>query len=142
MQRIIYIYIYRKEKDTCNYTCFFHNLEVSPLHFQGEFAKINIWLQMFKHTSKRFQILKHASKRFSMLKHKSKRLLSKHNNYTEKCLGWTLWYTISCVHNTNQIQTLETLEFLRYESLYEILSMWHTIILAEFWHFQNVVESL
>jgi len=25
------------------------------------------------------------------------------------------WYTISGVHNTNQIQTLKTLEFLRYK---------------------------
>ena len=56
-----------------------------------------------------------------MLKHKSKRLLNKHN-YTEICLRLNTWYTISGVHNTNQIQTLKTLEFLRYESYYEILS--------------------
>jgi len=38
-----------------NYTSSFHNPEVvmPPLQFQGEFTKINIWLQMFKHTSKR-----------------------------------------------------------------------------------------
>jgi len=35
------------------------------------------------------QILKHTSKRFPMLKHKSKRILNK-QNYTERCLVWTL----------------------------------------------------
>jgi len=28
---------------------------MSPLHFQGEFTKINIWLQLLKHKSKRLQ---------------------------------------------------------------------------------------
>jgi len=41
----------------------------------------------------------------SMLKHKYKRLLIK-QNYKEKCLTLNTWYTISGVHNTNQIQTL------------------------------------
>jgi len=49
-----------------------------------------------------------------LLKHNCKRLLIK-QNYTEKCLRLNTWYTISGVHNTNQIQTLKTLEFLRYE---------------------------
>jgi len=83
--------IEREEKYTSNNTGSFHDLEVvlSPLHFQGKYTKINIWLQMLKHTSKRLQILKHKSKRFPMLKHKSKRLLNK-QNYTERCLVWTL----------------------------------------------------
>jgi len=50
----------------------------------------------------------------SMLKHNCKRLLIK-QNYKEKCFKLNTWYTISGVHNTNQIQTLKTLEFLRYE---------------------------
>jgi len=35
-----------KRKTQNNYTCSFHNPEVvlSPLYFQGEFNKINIWL--------------------------------------------------------------------------------------------------
>jgi len=28
---------------------------MSPLHFQGEFTKINTWLQLIKHQSKRLQ---------------------------------------------------------------------------------------
>jgi len=74
-------------------------------------------------TSKRLQItqaqlqeisytLEH-NKETSMLKHNRKRLLIK-QNYKEKCLRLNTWYTISGVHNTNQIQTLKTLEFLRY----------------------------
>jgi len=54
----------------------------------------------------------------SMLKHNCKRLLFK-QNYKEKCLRLNSWYTISGVHNTNLIQTLKTLEFLRYELLYK-----------------------
>jgi len=49
-----------------------------------------------------------------MLEHNCKRLLIK-QNYKEKCLKLNTWYTISGAHNTNQIQTLNTLEFLRYE---------------------------
>jgi len=49
----------------------------------------------------------------SFLKHSCKRLLIK-QNYKKRCLKLTTWYTISGVHNTNQIQTLKTLEFLRY----------------------------
>ena len=41
---------------------------------------------------------------------------SKQTNYKEICLRFDTWYTISGVHNTNQIQSLKTLEFLRYES--------------------------
>ena len=50
----------------------------------------------------------------SMLKHNCKRLLIK-QNYKEIFLTLNTWYTINGVHNTNQIQTLKTLEFLRYE---------------------------
>jgi len=50
----------------------------------------------------------------SLLKHNCQRLLIK-QNYKEKCLRSNTGYTISGVHNTNQIQTLKTLEFLRYE---------------------------
>jgi len=28
---------------------------MSPLHFQGKFTKINIWLQLFKYKTKRLQ---------------------------------------------------------------------------------------
>jgi len=40
-----------------NYIGSFHNLEVvlSPLHFHGEFTKINIWSQLLKHKSNRLQ---------------------------------------------------------------------------------------
>jgi len=41
----------------------------------------------------------------SLLKHNCKRLLIK-QNYKQKCLKLNTWYTISGVHNTNQIQTL------------------------------------
>ena len=46
-----------KRKTQNNYTGSFHNPEVvmSPLHFQGEFTKINIWSQLLKHKSKRLQ---------------------------------------------------------------------------------------
>jgi len=75
-------------------------------------------------TSKRLQITQAQLQKISyapehnqvisMLKDNCKRLLFKHN-YKEKCLRLNTWYTISGVHNTNQIQTLKTLEFLRYE---------------------------
>jgi len=75
-------------------------------------------------TSKRLQITQAQLQEISyapehnqetyMLKHNCKRLLIK-QNYKEKCLKLNTWYTISGVHNTNQIQTLKTLEFLRYE---------------------------
>jgi len=58
-------------------------------------------------------MLKITIKRLPMLKHNCKRLLFKHN-YKEICLRLNTWYTISGVHNANQIQTLKTLEFLRY----------------------------
>ena len=61
---------------------------------------------MLKHTSKRPQMLKNTIKILLMLKHTSKRLLS--NKITKKI-------SISGVHNTNQIQTLKTFEFQRYE---------------------------
>jgi len=74
----------RRRKTQAIYTGSFHKPEVvlSPLHFQGEFTKCNIWLQMLKHTSKRLQLLKNTIKRLLMLKHTSKRLLS--NNITKK----------------------------------------------------------
>jgi len=59
-------------------------------------------------------MLKNTIKRLTMLKHNCKRLLFKQK---EICLRANTWYTISGVHNTNQIQTLKTLEFLRYELL-------------------------
>jgi len=46
-----------------------------------------------------------TNKRLQMLKHNYKRLLIK-QNYKEKCLTLSTWYTISGVHNTNLIQTL------------------------------------
>ena len=71
-------------------------------------------LPMLKHNCKRLLLLKHTNKRLLLLKHTSKRLLIK-QNYKEVCLRLNTWYTISGVHNTNQIQTLMTLEFIRYE---------------------------
>ena len=75
-------------------------------------------------TSKRHQITQAQLQEISyapehnqetyVLKHYCKRLLFK-QNYKEVCLRLNTWYTISVVHNTNQIQTLKTLEFLKYE---------------------------
>ena len=70
--------------------------------------------KLLKHNCKRFPMLKNKIKRLHMLKHNCKRLLFK-QNYKEICLRLNTWYTISGVHNTNQIQTRKTLEFLRYE---------------------------
>jgi len=67
-------------------------------------------------------MLKHKHKILPMLKHKNKILLKK-QNYTEKCLRLNTWYTISGVHKYKSYKTLKTLEFLRYKSLYEILSV-------------------
>jgi len=127
-----------RRKTQSNYTGSFHKPKVvlSPLHFQGEFTKNVIsdyncsMLQiardfkllkhkckrfpMLRNTVKRLPMLKHNCKRLLLLKHTSKRLLIK-QNYKEVCLSLNTWYTISGVHNTNQIQTLKTLEFLRYE---------------------------
>jgi len=50
----------------------------------------------------------------SLLMHNFKRLLFK-QNYKEKCSRLNTWYTISGVHNTNKMQTLKTLKFIRYE---------------------------
>ena len=46
-----------KRNTQSDYIGSFHNPKVvmSPLHFQGEFTKINIWLQLLKHKSKRLQ---------------------------------------------------------------------------------------
>jgi len=41
---------------------------------------------------------------------------SKQTSYKQICLCLNTWYTISGVHNENQIHTLKTLEFLRYEN--------------------------
>ena len=126
------------KRDTSNYTCSFHKPEVvlSPLHFQGEFTENVISdysysmlqlardFKLLKHNCKRFPMLLNTVKRLPMLKHKCKRLLLlKHTskrllikqNYKEVCLSLNTWYTIGGVHNSNQIQTLKTLEFLRYE---------------------------
>jgi len=56
MQRIMYR-DREKRKTQRNYTGSFHKPEVvlSPVHFQGEFTKINIYLQLLKHKSKRLQ---------------------------------------------------------------------------------------
>ena len=87
---------------------------------------------MLKHTSKRLPMLKHNCKRLLLLKHTSNRLLIKHN-YKEICLRLNTWYTISGVHNTKQIQTLNTIEFLKYELWYEILSEFKCRTITEFW---------
>jgi len=118
-----------RRKTQSNYAGSFHKPEVvmSPLHFQGEFAKNAISdyncsllkltrdFKLLKHNCKKFPMLKNKIKRLPMLKHNCKRLLFK-QNYKEICLRLNTWYTINDVHNTNQIQTLKTLEFLRYES--------------------------
>ena len=74
----------REERHKAIYLGSFHKPEVvmSPLHFQGEFTKCNIWLQMLKHNCKRLLMLKNTIKRLLMLKHTSKRLLS--NKITKK----------------------------------------------------------
>jgi len=74
----------REERHKAIYIGSFHKSEVvlSPLHFQGEFTKCNIWLQMLKHNCKRLLMLKNTIKRLLMLKHRSKRLLS--NKITKK----------------------------------------------------------
>jgi len=129
----------RERRNTqSNYTGSFHKPEVvmSPLHFQGEFIKkvtsnyncsmlqLARDFKLLKHNCKRFPMLLNTVKRLPMLKHNCKRLLLlKHTikrllikqNYKEIYLSLNTWYTISGVHNTNQIQTLKTLEFLRYE---------------------------
>jgi len=75
----------------------------------------NIWLQLLKlqlardfkllkHNRKRFPMLKHNRKRLLLLKHTSKRLLIK-QNYKDVCLSLNTWYTISGVHDTNQIHS-------------------------------------
>jgi len=77
-------------------------------------AKTNKRLQI---TQAQLQEISYAPKHnqeTSMLEHNCKRLLFK-QNYKEKCLRLNTWYTISGVHNTNQIQTLKSLEFIRYE---------------------------
>jgi len=47
----------KEERHKEIYSGSFHNPEVvySSLHFQGEFTKINIWLQLLKINSKRLQ---------------------------------------------------------------------------------------
>ena len=60
---------------------------------------------MLLYTVKRLPMLKHNCKRLLLLKHIRKRLLFK-QNYKEICLRLNTWYTISGVHNTDQIQTL------------------------------------
>ena len=111
----------RERERQSNCTGSFHKPEVvmSPLHFQGEFTKNVISdykcsllklardFKLLKHNCKRFLMLKHKRKRLPMLKHNFKRLLIKHN-YKEICLRLNTSYTISGVHNTNQIQTLKT----------------------------------
>jgi len=91
------------------------NLKVvlSPLHFQGEFTKCNIWLQMLKHTSKRLQMLKHKQEISNAQAHKQE--TSNQTKLQEKCLRLNTWYTISGVHNVIQIQTLKTFEFQGHE---------------------------
>ena len=97
-----------RRKTQSNYTGSFHKPKVvlSPLHFQGEFTK-NV---ISDYNCSMLQL----ARDFKLLKHTSKRLLFK-QNYKEVCLRLNTWYTIGGVHNTNQIQTLMTLEFLRYE---------------------------
>jgi len=138
MQRIKERQRERRRKTQRNYTGSFHKPEVvlSPLHYQGESTKNVISdyncsmlqlardFKLLKHNCKRFPMLlstvkrlpmlKHNCKRILLLKHTSKRLLIK-QNYKKDCLSLNTWYTISGVHNTNQIQNLKTLEFLKYE---------------------------
>jgi len=71
----------REERHKAIYTGSFHKPEVvlSPLHFQVEFTKCNIWLQVLKHNYKSLPMLKNTIKRLLMLKHTSKRLSIKQN---------------------------------------------------------------
>jgi len=57
-----------------------------------------------------------AHKRNIFYAQAQKQETSKQTNYKEISLSLKTWYTINCVHNTNQIHTLNTQKFLRYES--------------------------
>ena len=95
--------------------------------------------KQLKHNCKRFALLKNLIKRLPMLKNLIKRFLFK-QNYKEICLRLNTWYTISGVHNTNQIQISGVL---RYGSCKEILSeLWWGVISTEFWHLYLVVWVL
>jgi len=76
---------------------------MSSLHFQEEFTKINIWLQLLKNTRKRLPDTQ-AHKQEISYAQAQKQETSKQKKMTQKNI-WG-WYTISGVHNTNQIRLL------------------------------------
>jgi len=89
---------------------------MSPLHFQGEFAKINIWLQMLNaKTSKRLQTSQPQLQEISYAQEQNQETsyaqaqlqdISIQIELQKKKLRLNTWYTISGVHNTNQIRLL------------------------------------
>ena len=71
------------------------------------FKKFKSWENGVLHTQVRDFLYAQAQKQET----------SKQTKLHRKMFGLDTWYTISDVHNTNQIHTLKTLEFLIYESL-------------------------
>ena len=99
---------------------------MSPLHFQREFTRIVIsdYNCSLLHLAKRLQITQAQLWEISYAPELNqetsyaqthKQETSIQTKYKEICLRLNTWYTISGVHNANQIQTLVTLEFLKYE---------------------------
>jgi len=84
---------------------------MSPLHFQGEFTKINIWLQLLAaKTSKRLQTTQAQLQEISYAQEQNQETsyaqaqLQETSIQTElqrNCLRLNTWYTISGVHTTN-----------------------------------------
>ena len=112
MQRIKTESEREKRKTQSNYRGSFHNLEVvlPPLHIQGEFTKINIWLQLLKHKSKRLQTTQaqmqdvsyaQAQVQETSYSQAQKQETSIQTELQRKCLRLNTLYTISGDHNTN-----------------------------------------
>jgi len=97
----------KREKEDRHKTIYsgsFHNLEVvySPLHFQGEFTKINIWFQLLKHKSKRLQTTQAQKQEVSYSQAQmqetsyaqaQKQETSIQTELQRKCLRLNIWYT-------------------------------------------------
>ena len=88
---------------------------MSSLHFQEEFTKINIWLQLLKHKSKRLQTTQAQKQEVSyaqVQKQETSNQTEFHINMIEvEHLIYNQWFS-----QYKSDKTLKTLEFLRYES--------------------------
>ena len=102
----------KEEGHKAIYSGSFHSPEVvhSSLQFQGEFAKINIWLQLLKHKSKRLQTTQAQKQEISYAQAQlqetsyaqaQKQETSIQTELQRKCLRLNTLYTISGDHNTN-----------------------------------------